>query len=210
MGVLMEEIYTWIRSIVIYMILNTVIINLLGDSSYKKYVSIVSGMILVLLVISPLLRVMDLEVTLNHYLQLNDHVIETSDFKNSLGQMEVRQRDMILGKYHQKIENQVRDLLLEKEIRLKTFRISIDRIGKSKTFGEITGMSIMAVLQKKKDRKTARRLPIEEIEIHPIAFEKSEDKIENHVPSPLEINIKKELSNFYHLEPDHINIHIRE
>ncbi len=57
----MEEAYTWIKNIVIYMLLNTIIMNLLGNKSYKKYVSIVSGMILVLIVISPLMKLMKLD-----------------------------------------------------------------------------------------------------------------------------------------------------
>ena len=49
----MGEIYDWVRNTVIYLILNTIIMNLLGNSSYKKYVSIVSGMILLVIVVSP-------------------------------------------------------------------------------------------------------------------------------------------------------------
>ena len=37
----MGEIYDWVRNTVIYLILNTIIMNLLGNSSYKKYVNII-------------------------------------------------------------------------------------------------------------------------------------------------------------------------
>lgn len=205
----METIYTWIRSVVIYVILNTIIMNILGDSSYKKYISIVSGMILVLLVISPLLNRMHLEETLHHYLQFNDNAIETSDFQNSLNQMEEQQRELIYAKYRQKIENRVKELLQEKGISLKTFHLHMDNDVKSKTFGKITGMTITAVRQVQKEKKSGRRLSVEKIEIQPVAFDDAEDKIRKHVPSPLEINIKKELSDFYNIEPDNINISIQ-
>ena len=32
----MDGVYEWVRNIVIYLILNTIIMNLLGNSSYKN------------------------------------------------------------------------------------------------------------------------------------------------------------------------------
>ena len=50
----MESVYETIKSIAAYLILVTVLINLVNGSSYKKYVQLVSGMILILIVLLPL------------------------------------------------------------------------------------------------------------------------------------------------------------
>lgn len=51
----MQSLYEWMKDIIIFMILVTVIMNLLGKSSFKKYVGIVTGLLLVLYVIKPLI-----------------------------------------------------------------------------------------------------------------------------------------------------------
>ncbi len=49
----MKMIYEWICSLVSYMILMTMITNLLPDHKYEKYLRLFSGVVFLLLVISP-------------------------------------------------------------------------------------------------------------------------------------------------------------
>jgi len=112
----MDLIFEWIRNIVIYVVLNTIIMNLLGNSSYKKYVSIVSGMILVLIVITPVIKLLQLEPNFNFFFKSNDFAIEASEFEMELRQMEEEQVSMIFKEYEQKIKNQVEEILLEKTL----------------------------------------------------------------------------------------------
>jgi stage III sporulation protein AF len=205
MEVIMEEIYSWIKNIVIYMIINTIIMNLLGNKSYKKYVSIVSGMILVLIVISPVIKLMDLDENLDYFLQSNDFAIETSDFKNDLYQMEVEQSNAIFSEYQDKIQTQVKEMLLEDMVYLKSFNIIIDKDTKSNTFGEIKSMDIEADLED--DSGGSQR--IGKIDIERISIGEEAKKAENTMPSPMEINIKNKLSDFYNIEQGNINISIQ-
>lgn len=205
----MDEITTWIKNIVIYMIMNTIIMNLLGNKSYKKYISIVSGMILVLIVISPLMNYMDLEENLDYYLQANDFALETSDFKNDLNRMEEEQSEAIFLAYKEKIQLQVESLLQEEGVYLKSFEITIDQDSNNNTFGEILTMNITASLEQNEEEGRAKRLLIDEIEISEINIGELEKAPNQALPSPLEINIKNKLSDFYNLEQGNINISIQ-
>lgn len=49
----MDIIYDWIRSLVSYMILMTMIMNLLPDKKYEKYLRLFTGMVFLLLVFAP-------------------------------------------------------------------------------------------------------------------------------------------------------------
>ncbi len=206
-----QEIYSWIRNIIIYMIINTIIMNLLGNKSYKKYVSIVSGMILVLIVISPLMKLMKLEENLDYFLQSNDFAIETSDFKNELYQMEEKQSSAIFTEYKERIKVQVEGLLQEENVYLESFDITIDRQADSATFGEILKMDIKAYVKQSEQEgsKSKKRLQIDEIEISEIAIGKQEIEASKILPSPMEINIKNKLSDFYNIEQGNINISIQ-
>jgi stage III sporulation protein AF len=205
----MDEIYTWIRNIVIYMIMNTIIMNLLGNKSYKKYISIVSGMILVLIVISPLMKFMELDENLDYYLQINDFAIETSEFKNDLNRMEEEQSNAIFAEYEDKIGLQIKDLLSEETVYLDSFHLSIDRDTKSNTFGEILRMDITANMKQSEEEGREERLQIDEIDIARISMSEQEEKTSQKLPSPMEINIKNKLSDFYNIEQGNININIQ-
>ena len=203
----MKILYDWIRNIVIYMILNTIIMNLLGDKSYKKYVSIVSGMILVLIVISPLMNYMDLEDTLDYYLQANDFTVETSQFKEDLNRMEKAQQDAIFAEYQAKIKEQVESLLQEEKLTLTNLDVTIDKDPNSTGFGEILQMDITASLDNN-DEKESKRLSVDEIDISPVHIREKEENDVEDPPSPMEINIKNKLSDFYNIEQVNINISI--
>lgn len=205
----MNEIYIWIKNIVIYMILNTIIMNLLGNKSYKKYVSIVSGMILVLVVISPLMKFMNLEDKLDLFLKSNDFAIETSDFKNDLNRMEEEQSKIIFAEYEKKIELQVDKLLASENIVLEGFEVRINKDPNSTEFGEIMSMDISAVEGEKKQEYEGRIPLIEKVEIARISLNEEKEEVIKKVPSPMEINLKNKLSDFYNIEQGNINISIQ-
>ncbi|MGF7143440.1 stage III sporulation protein AF [Anaerotaenia torta] len=202
----MATIYQWIRNIVVYMMLNTIIMNLLGDKSYKKYVGIVSGMILVLIILSPLMNYMDLGDMLDYYLQANDFAVEASEFKSDLRRMEETQTDAIFAEYKERIRQQIEGILAEEKVKLLKADITIDREPTSPTFGEIMEMSITARKEKEEEEGNTGRLAIDQIEISPISI--GEQEKAKKPPSPLEINIKNRLSDFYNMEQVNINITI--
>lgn len=205
----MEEIYSWIRNIVIYMIINTIIMNLLGNKSYKKYVSIVSGMILVLIVVSPLIKLMKLDANLDYFFEANDFAVEASDFKNDLSRMEEAPVDAIFSEYLEKIRTKVKDVLSEHEVYLEDFDVTFDQDPEHATFGEILSLDIKANMTEKEDGSNSDRLRIEDIEIDKIIIDEEAKEEEQKVPSPLEIELKKQLSDFYNIEQDNINISIQ-
>jgi stage III sporulation protein AF len=204
----MDIINNWIRNVVIYMILNAIVMNLLGDKSYKKYVSIVSGMILVLIIISPLMNYMDLEDTLDYYLQANDFAVETSEFKNDLNRMEEAQSDAIFAEYKEKIRLQVDGILQEDKLKLVSFELTIDKDNKSSSFGEILYMDIGAEMENSEVKEDDPHLSIDKIDIVSIRINEQEEKDTTDPPSPMEINIKNKLADFYNIEQVNINISI--
>ncbi|NLK75835.1 MAG: stage III sporulation protein AF [Clostridiales bacterium] len=203
----MGQLYQWVKNIVIYMIVNAIITNLLGDSSYKKYVSMVSGLILVLLVVSPLLDLLSMDDRFDFLFRSNNFAVETAEFKNTLQRMEENQRQAIFEEYEVKIEKQVRESLQEDNIVLSNFNVEFqDDIDKS-GFGEILRINIKG--EYKAEDRPAFNNGVEPITIDPIVIEFKEKENSEKIPSPIEINIKNKLSDFYNIKPDNININIQ-
>lgn len=205
----MDKVYEWIRNIVVYMILNTIIMNLLANSSYKKYIKIISGMILVLIVIAPLMNIMELNDTIDSYLASNNLAVETSEFEFRLKLIEEAQINEFFGEYKVKLEESAKDILAEEGLYLKNFDIVFDQKEQSNTFGQIIGMEIDLSMEEHLDEQVAEVFRVETIEINRIAISKEEENADKQPPSPLEIKLKNKLSDFYNIEPDNINISIQ-
>lgn len=205
----MEEIYIWIKNILVYMIINTIVMNLLGNKSYKKYVGIVSGMILVLIVISPVIRLMKLEDNLDYYLQANEYSIETSGFMNDLAHMEKEQSALVFGEYRDKLRLQVEQLLSEEKVTLKSFEVILDEEPSSATFGEIRSMSLTAIMKGDEEDKDNKVPAVEDIDNIRIRIRDADGSEGDNVPSPTEILIKNKLADFYNIEQGNINISVQ-
>lgn len=207
----MNEIYSWVKSIIIFLVLTTIISNLLGKSTYKKYVNLITGIILVILVISPLLKLFQIDDTLDYFFSFNILSTEAEDMNSRLVNMEEGQMSEILKEYKDEIKAQVVKILKEQELYLVDIKISLDEDTESSNFGKLKTMDITAsyVRQNTDENKT----DIKEIKIDKIEFDQSKesvDKTEKVTLSPSEIKIKNLLSDFYNMNPDNINISIQE
>lgn len=58
-----EGLYQWVENIAFYMVFMTAALHLIPGDAYRKYLKFFTGMILILLVISPVLRVVGMEQT---------------------------------------------------------------------------------------------------------------------------------------------------
>ncbi len=60
---MLENIYTWIENLTFYMVIMVAAMQIIPGENYKKYIRFFVGLILILMVISPFIKVthMDLE-----------------------------------------------------------------------------------------------------------------------------------------------------
>lgn len=75
----MTEIFSWVRGIVFYLIFVSLLYQLLPGEKYKKYVHVCAGMIFVLVVMSPLLRLFHVNDRLAYYTSLENLKIAVRD-----------------------------------------------------------------------------------------------------------------------------------
>ncbi len=205
----MNIISIWIKNIVFYMILNTIIMNLLGSSRYKKYISIISGLLLVMIVITPLLKILHLDDELNYNIRSNEFTVEAADFQNSLKTMEKSKQDLIFKDYIERIKGQVDEMARSQDLHLLDLHIGIDREANSETFGEITTLDLLLSKKDIEDENHQDRIIIEEVRISKIKpNQEDESEVQEKVLSPAEIKMKVNLSDFYNIPTNNINVSI--
>ncbi len=212
----MDFIYSWIKDIVIFMVLISVITNLMGKSSYKKYINLISGIILVILVISPLLKIFQLDNTLDYYFTTNSLTAqagEVQDINEKFGEIEGSRQEEILTQVKAKIKDKINELLDEEDVETESIEIILEEDAASSSYGSLKGLKVKGVyksaVNKAKEKETIK---IDRVEINEINVKKDNTSTEAVMDfiSPVEIKAKKILSDFYNLDADNINISIRE
>jgi len=139
----LNEIYAWVKNIIIFLVLTSIISNLLGKSSYKKYINLVTGIILVILVIAPLLKLFQLDKTLDYYFTTNTLLADAQDLDSQLKDMESGQRAAIFNEYKEQIKIQVAKILEDEKIQIYDIEVTIDEDDSSSNYGNITSLTVM-------------------------------------------------------------------
>jgi len=212
----LNEIYTWVKNIIIFLVLTTIVTNLLGKSSYKKYINLVTGIILVILVISPLLKLFQLDSTLDYYFTTNTLLADAEGMKVRLEDTENQQMEAILGEYKEQIKVQVTRLLEQEKVYATGIKVIIEEDETSDNFGNLAALEITAGVENKERTEEVKErevIKVDSIKVDKIKISKqqrSESEIIRNYLSPMEINTKNLLSDFYNIDPDNINISIQE
>lgn len=90
-------IYEWIRNIVFYQLLISIVMNLLPDDVYKKYIRFFLGMLFLVIVMQPVFHVLDLSenMDISYYkkqweneLEENKLELDVREWQKSDGEME--------------------------------------------------------------------------------------------------------------------------
>lgn len=214
---IINSLYSWMKNIIIFLILVTVIFNLLGKSNYKKYVGLVTGLILVLLVVTPVITLFGKEDILNFSLNSHGTLVQAEDISKDLFRMEKLSEDSMFSEYIEVLRGQTVKLLSEKGLILRSMKIEINKDKDSINFGKILAMDIKAsYLRTNEGAKEGVVFGIDQVEpvtigqIKVDSKEKESHKNQQISLSPMEINIKNMLADFYNVDSSNINISIQE
>ncbi len=205
----MESIYNWIKSIVFFLVLISIINNLVGSSAYRKYINLISGMILIILVVNPILRIFDIDKKIDYYFDKNTFMADRQDINNDLIRIEQAQKESIIKEYKIEIKNNAAILLEKEGLYISSFNVEVNEEESGNSFGEIEQINLVAAYTDIDESSLLE--PIDKVEIDRVEIgSKKEDK-ENYKKelSETEINIKNLLSDFYNVDFDNINISIQ-
>ena len=121
----MNSVYVWVKNIVFFLLIISIINNLAGDSRYKKYINLITGMILIILVISPLTNLFNINEKIDYYFEKNTFEVGTEDISNKLIKIENEQKASIIKEYEKEIEKQTAQLLEKEGLYISYFQVLI-------------------------------------------------------------------------------------
>ena len=139
----MEAVYGWVKNIIYYMIFLSVVNNLLADSKYGKYIRFFSGMVLILLGVSPFTGGLHLDEQISSMFKSISFQNDTDDLKQDLWGMEERRLDQVIRKYEQAVAADVEAMARAEGFTCTGASVQIDGDRNSSRYGQIEGIGLV-------------------------------------------------------------------
>lgn len=176
-------IYSGIRSVASYLILVTLLLNLMNGNTYKKYVELVCGMVLILIVFMPLTGILSLEEELQYQFHLSDFEMKMREegvFKEA---EEIKQKKL-KEEYQKIIKERINSIAREEGRRVELAEIHLSE----ENYGVIEELVVKiggeqeapdnSVMQEKEDKVKVEE--VEMVEISPFLEEKEDVVMEKN------------------------------
>lgn len=183
----MELIYVWVKNIVCFYIFMAIITHLLPRESYRKYVRFFSGMLLTILVVTPVLSVFGKEDVLMKKINQAGFLQELDNLKLDTRHLELTQKKVYLEEYERAIAMDV-----ERIVEGRQFKALWTKVHLSEEY-QVESID----LEVRMDGENGISIP-------KVSFS---DESKNH---PEVHALKQELMEFYQLEEEEIQIAVQD
>ena len=108
----MKELYQWLQDLAVYLILVSAILQALPQESYQKYIRFFYGLVLIILLMTPLLRLTDMEDSFRSRVQEQNMEQESASF---LEEIREKQEE---GKGEMTLETEEKEQIEVEEIQI--------------------------------------------------------------------------------------------
>ncbi len=143
----MEAIFSWVKNIVVFFLILTLIDEILPDSDYRKYIRLAGGMVLILIVFLPVLKLFHMTDSMDYYYQWES--LKTAVAGSSLiddgfdgAAADQRKNDWILSQYEENLGAQIAALLENEGFGLDAVSVSVNEDDASEDFGQIQAITL--------------------------------------------------------------------
>lgn len=219
----MDQLYGWVRNITYYLILITVITNLLPNKKYEKYIKLFAGMVLILLVLKPLTGSLRLEDKITYYFESISFQNEAEDLKKEILGMEDFRLSQIISQYESAVAQDLEQMTRDAGFYPKDTRVSIERNQESPSFGSVTGIIMTiaaapAVLEDGIQKNTMDGIALGKVEpVTPVeiggetqeALQETDYEKKQMDQSALN-TLKRKIEGYYGLEAAYVEIQLED
>ncbi len=198
-----EFLKTWVINIVVVIFFIAFIEILLPTSNMKRYINMVLGLLIIIVLINPIIKLMSSEINIEREVFLNIKNYNSLKTDNSSEYIKSQNRQ-ITEVYKKKLEKEIVELVKkEEDFNSIKVSVSIEENIESDDFGKITGIQVYLGVNNDKSNDKYN-IKIDEIEKIAINTGKSSLSSSNKVSLPGFESIIESISSFYKVPKDKI------
>lgn len=172
----MNGFYQWVRNIVFYLLLMSLLYQILPTGAYKKYLKLVGGLILMIIALWPIAKITGIEADLSRLLNMEQLKINTMDFSAQAQWSESTQNEVVINQYSRGVEQQVMAAFESSSLYPVSANVSLETNMDSQDFGKVYSIDVQVVTDGKDlVESQTENVSIQEIQIDPISPEKGEN-----------------------------------
>lgn len=139
---MMDGILNWAGNILFFMVMMTVVENLLPGKKYSRYVRLPAGMVLILLVLKPVTEGFHLEEKIARSLESFTFQQDAKDLSWEILGVEKERLSRIMDNYQQAVEADVSAMAEEMGFGAVEAHVAMDRDQESQGLGTVTGIRL--------------------------------------------------------------------
>ncbi len=204
----MAFIREWVITIISVIIFVTFLEILIPNSNYKRYINVITGLLLIVVILTPLTKFINRQIDFEEEVLRIFNQLELSTAQNRINNIQYSNDEAVIELYKNKISQQVKSYI-ENNTEYIASEVFVEAEDKnSPQFGKITSLDI-TLREKTGNVKPADRT-VEAVQINVSVGENNNNTVEasSILISSEEDLIKGDISDLYDVPKDNINIHL--
>lgn len=138
----MAAFYEWVRNIVICLLVISLIFQLLPDSGYKKYMRVCAGLVLIVVAMTPVLKLFGEDIHLSYFFELESlrAELETISYPDELYAADQARRQQMTENYKAQLEAGALAMFEGETPGLAEIDITVETDEASEDFGRVSAV----------------------------------------------------------------------
>lgn len=201
----MQEIYGWVKNLTYYFIFITVVNHVLPHQKYEKYIKLFSGLILILLVVQPITKGLDLEDQISYYFEAITYKSEMNDFGKELLGVEQQRLQKMIGQYENAVAMDLEKMIEESGFYAKKTTVTIEQDQAKETFGTVIRISMVVSSNPQESQDISGVSPV----VIDIGEDKEKNRQEIYQEEQTSLNVlRRKVESYYGLEASYVEIRL--
>lgn len=211
MGALLD----YIKNIGYFLILMSLVSNVMPDNSYKKYCRMFCGLILVVLVINPFYEFLNYKGDIKDIFAMTSYESKAMELENQIKMSESNTRDRVIGEYENLIVNELQGSAREEGLYIMEARVEL-------TEGEDIQLSRLNLIVTEKNISTdeiedelleeqekigqGTKIKIEDISIGDV----KDENVKSYITNPRALSFVRKAAEYLQIDEGIIHIELYE
>ena len=211
MGALLD----YIKNIGYFLILMSLVSNVMPDNSYKKYCRMFCGLILVVLVINPFYEFLNYEGDIKDIFAMTSYESKAMELENQIKMSESNTRDRVIGEYEKLIVNELQGSAREEGLYIMEAQVEL-------TEGEdiqLSGLNLIVteknistdeiedeLLEEQEKIEQGTKIKIEDISIGDV----KDENVKSYITNPRALSFVRKAAEYLQIDEGIIHIELYE